>query len=133
MAVEQKRKFAKMFIFDIVLVNQIFKTNRLCKKSPSVTVILYNLSSITIEAGRTEEICHAIMACHFSSTFLTKHDPDWSQKTHVRRLKCTKMIYSVQRFVQGHDYQGQKSCIDSKEDKTHLPFKRRDTTPKNLN
>lgn len=28
---------------------------------------------------------HVIMACHFSSTFPTMHDPDWSQNTHLHR------------------------------------------------
>lgn len=35
------------------------------------------------KGGSRGQLWHVIMACHFSSTFLTMHDPDWSQNTQL--------------------------------------------------
>lgn len=47
----------------------------------------YFFKSITLSVVRQGESrgqpWHVIMACHFSSTFPTMHDPDWSQNTHL--------------------------------------------------
>lgn len=39
-----------------------------------------------------------IMACHFSSVFLTVHDPDWSQNT-LGKLTCYTEIHHVGQEV----------------------------------
>lgn len=61
---------------------------------------------------RSGQPWRVIMACHFSSTFLTMHDPDWSQNTHLGSWHTAqKYITWVRRSVSVMNIETRRTCI----------------------